>query len=105
MDKDKFESLRNQIYESLSESFGKTLGEPLTPGELHNVETLCKDALDSYLKTLGYDELKLSSYKVICDESNNSPEDIKSNAVNVTIVPTVEHITVEFVLNEIQEIL
>jgi hypothetical protein len=29
-----------------------------------------------------------SSYKVICDETNNTPEDIENGVVNVTIILT-----------------
>lgn len=47
--------------------------------------------------------LKLSDYKVVCDDSNNSPEDIENGVINVTIIPPIGAITVEFPLNKEDE--
>jgi hypothetical protein len=40
--------------------------------------------------------------RVICDETNNTPEDIENGVVNVTIIPyiSVEHITLDFVVKK-----
>lgn len=71
--------------------------DPITPEEMRNIEIKCEEAYDSFLKSLGYDK---PPYRVICDESNNSPEDIENGVVNVTIIPSIERITVEFVVGE-----
>lgn len=99
---DKVNSIMEIIRKELDRSFGKNLWDPLTPEEMHNIEVKYKEGIDSYLRSLGYDELKLSSYTVICDESNNSPEDIENGVVNVTIIPTIDRITVEFLVKEDQ---
>lgn len=40
--------------------------------------------------------------RVICDETNNTPEDIENGVVNVTIMPykSIERITFEIVLKK-----
>lgn len=100
---EKVEDVMRIIRKELDRSFGKNLWDPLTPEEMHNIEVMCKEGIDSYRRSLGYDELKLSSYTVICDESNNSPEDIDNGVVNVTIIPPISAITIEFLVKEDQE--
>jgi hypothetical protein len=40
--------------------------------------------------------------KIICDETNNTPEDIENGVINLTIIPliSVERITVDFKLKK-----
>jgi phage tail sheath protein FI len=40
--------------------------------------------------------------RVICDETNNTQEDIENGVVNITIIPykTLEHIAFEFVVTK-----
>lgn len=97
---DKLNSVMEIIRKELDRSFGKNLWDPLTPEEMHNIEVKYKEGIDSYLRSLGYD--KLPSYTVICDERNNSPEDIENGVVNVTIIPPISAITVEFLVKEDQ---
>jgi hypothetical protein len=42
------------------------------------------------------------NYKIICDETNNTPEDIENGVINITIIPfiSVERITVDFELKK-----
>jgi hypothetical protein len=42
------------------------------------------------------------NYKIICDETNNTPEDIENGVINLTIIPliSVERITVDFKLKK-----
>jgi hypothetical protein len=42
------------------------------------------------------------NYKIICDETNNTPEDIENGVINLTIIPfiSVDRITVDFVLKK-----
>lgn len=68
------ETIRNH----LSSTFGKNLWDPMTPEEMRNIEIKCEEAYDSFLKSLGYDK---PPYRVICDESNNSPEDIENGVL------------------------
>jgi hypothetical protein len=39
---------------------------------------------------------------VICDETNNTPEDIENGVVNITIIPfkSVEHIKIEYLVKK-----
>jgi hypothetical protein len=103
MSKERIDEVMDIILKEIDRSFGKNLWDPLTPEEMHNIGVKYKEGIDSYLRSLGYDELKLSSYTVICDERNNSPEDIENGVVNVTIIPTIDRITVEFLLNKEDE--
>lgn len=98
---EKVDDVMRIIRKELYRSFGKNLWDPLTPEEMRNIEVMCKEGIYSYLKSLGYD--KLPSYTVICDERNNSPEDIENGVVNVTIIPPISAITVEFLLNKEDE--
>ena len=42
------------------------------------------------------------NYKIICDETNNTPEVIENGVINITIIPfiSVERITVDFELKK-----
>jgi len=47
------------------------------------------------------------NYKIICDETNNTPEDIENGVINITIIPfiSVERITVDFELKKNDQLL
>ena len=34
--------------------------------------------------------------RIVCDESNNSPEDIDNGIVNVHVIPPIQHISIEY---------
>lgn len=92
------------IRKELNEGFGKNFWDPVTPEEMSNIAATYRKAIDSYLESLGYG--KPLPYTVICDERNNSPEDIENGVINVTIIPppTLDKIPVEFLLiNEDKE--
>jgi hypothetical protein len=42
------------------------------------------------------------NYRIICDETNNTPEDIENGVINLTVIPykSLEHITVDFVIKK-----
>lgn len=82
---EKVEDVMRIIRKELDRSFGKNLWDPLTPEEESNLKAMLKEGIYSHLKSRGYD--KIPSYTVICDERNNSPEDIENGVVNVTIIP------------------
>lgn len=42
------------------------------------------------------------NYKIICDETNNTPQDIENGVINLTIIPypSVDHIKVDFAIKK-----
>lgn len=88
-----FEKIQ-KVKSSLEDAFNKCLFERLEVSE--ETKRFLIEEAKGVIRAEG---LKLSDYIVVCDESNNSPEDIENGVVNVAVIPTIDRITVEFVLN------
>jgi hypothetical protein len=88
--------LERQLRDELETETEGILFEPLTQEGKEELRGMIHRMVKRRLDTLRIEP----PIKVICDESNNSPEDIDNGVVNVHIVPTIQLTTVEYEVND-----
>jgi phage tail sheath protein FI len=73
------ERLQN-IFEDSFKEFGNPIEESIWEPDMDYIKSQCKKIIDNYLECYTIQE-----FKVICDETNNSQEDIDNQKMNVDV--------------------
>jgi hypothetical protein len=95
---EKYEEMMDAIREELNKAFDSSLFSEWTQEEVERAVDLAKHILSEEISRYGH----VNHCQVICDDTNNTPEDRENGIVNVTIIPSItfDLIPVPFELGE-----
>ncbi len=79
---EKYEEIMEGIREQFNKAFDSLLFAEWTQEEVERAVYLAKHMLSETIEKYGH----VNHCQIICDETNNTPEDVENGVVNVTIV-------------------
>ncbi len=79
---EKYEEIMGKIREQVNKAFDSSFFSEWTQEEVERAVDLAKHTISAEISR--YDHV--NHFQIICDETNNTPEDVENGVVNVTIV-------------------